>query len=69
MEINIVKATVVLSSGGDHCMLFTDLPPAFPLSSDQGAILRLDVGYDKGADYIREHFKIEPEVIPRPVRA
>jgi hypothetical protein len=59
--MKILKATVILSRVADQVLIETDLPSPFgnkyPLS------LRFETTYDKGAEYVRNNFGIEPEVI------
>lgn len=63
MELKITRATVLLNVGADCCILWTDLPSSMPKVTEQNLSLRFDAEYDKGAEYIRNTFGIEPEVI------
>jgi hypothetical protein len=65
MDIKIEKATVVLNVGADHCMLHTNLPSPFPKVTEQNLILEFSTEYDKGVEYVRKVFGIEPEIIKR----
>jgi len=62
--MKILKATVLLREfGTDKVFLQTDLPSPMPLVKDQKMSLSFDTERKYGADYVREHFGIEPEII------
>ena len=63
--LSIVKATVVLTDATDHVTLFTKSPCPFVATSGTIQPLTLDfkATHDTGADYVRNVFGIEPEII------
>jgi len=62
--VNILSATIVQGPGGDHCMLTTDLPDAcWPYRGQ--LIITFQAAYNTGAAYVKTHFGIDAEVIPR----
>lgn len=64
--MKITKTTVIHSEGGfgmDRILLTTDLPSTTPNIDSSNATLRLDCAWKTGADYVREHFKMEPKII------
>ena len=64
MQINIDKVIVIQQrSGMDKLIIKTNLPSTvYPY--DEPAHFLLDVAKGDGAQYAREVFKIEPEIIP-----
>ena len=58
-QLKFTHASVILNSGADLIILYTELPVSEPLA------VRFNAAYDKGADYVRKHFGIEPKIIPR----
>ena len=66
MNLEIEKAVVLLNPHGpDKIFLHTTLPSSFPRVSEQSLVLSFEATADTGADYVREHFLMEPEVIQR----
>lgn len=63
--LKITKATIVLGFGADKVLLWTDLPSTMPKVTTQNMCLSFDTEIDTGADYVRRHFGIEPEIIQR----
>lgn len=66
MNINIIKATVLLTNATDEVFIKTDLPCPFvigALPSQPPLDLHFKATYDTGIEYVRKNFKIEPEVI------
>lgn len=66
MNIKILSATVLLTTGCDKIILKTSLPcPYIPdgLSSQPDLDLRFDATYDTGIDYCYKTLTITPEVI------
>lgn len=66
MNINVKKATVLLTDTSDKVFLYTDLPCPYVvvfMRSQEPLTLQFDCTYDKGIEYVRNNFKIEPEVV------
>ena len=64
LALNITRVTVVeREHGTDLVTVHTDLPPGCPGLDTTPAILNMDVVRDGGAEYVRENFGVEPEVI------
>jgi hypothetical protein len=65
MDINIKKATVLLTNGPDRIMLQTDLPCPFVPESGikQLCLLHFDASYDTGVKYVKEVFGLDAEAI------
>lgn len=61
LNINITKATVVLTEGTDNVYLHTDLPE--PFMYEGNCRFAFSVTHNKGVDYVRTHFGIEPEIV------
>lgn len=64
--MKFTKALVILSSVADKVMLETDLPCPYVVGfmpNQQPLTMSFDVTYDKGIEYVRGHFDLEPEVI------
>lgn len=63
MQINVTSAKVLIAKHGpDLVIVETDLPPTvFPYK--ENATPRFEVAKGQGADYVRTHLGIEPEVI------
>ena len=62
--MNIQKATIILSSTEtDKVYLHTNLPSPCPNLSKQNLTLLFNVEKDKGVEYVKKHFNIEPEVV------
>jgi hypothetical protein len=64
--MKIIHASVVIHSGHpDQVCLATDLPS--PFNSDKGSgeplFLHFDTSRKKGVEYVKEHFRLEPEII------
>jgi hypothetical protein len=63
------KALVQLSEGPDHVTLWVDLPDPFASQDPRLAQTTLSVnfqtGADRGVEYVKQHFNLEPEVINR----
>jgi hypothetical protein len=64
--MKILSASVVIQSGhGDNISLTTDLPS--PFSCDEGTdtplYLSFDCSRNKGIEYVKKHFDIEPKII------
>lgn len=60
--MEILKATVLVGSGTDQIYLQTNLPaPVWPFTEKLS--LRFEAAKGDGVAYVREHFKLEPEVI------
>lgn len=64
MQIDIMKVIVIQQRNGmDKLIIRTNLPSTvYPY--DEPAHFILDVAKGDGAQYAREVFKIEPEIIP-----
>lgn len=64
MQIDIIKVIVIKQRCGmDRLIIRTSLPSTvYPY--DEPAHFLLDVAKGDGAQYAREVFKIEPEIIP-----
>lgn len=64
MNFNITGATVLIREHGtDKVFLYTDLPSTCPGVTNQPAVLQLDVEADRGVEYVKTHFGLEPKVI------
>lgn len=64
MELKVNKAVVVLAAGTDTVFLHTDFPSPFsPDVDDTPLAFSFSAPRNKGADYVRETFGIEPEII------
>ena len=63
VEIEVVKATVLLMPGADKISLHTNLPSPMPAVSEQPLALDFDAAHDTGIEYVKNIFDIEPEVI------
>jgi hypothetical protein len=64
--MKILKAMVILSTAADKIMLETDMPCPYVVEfmpGQQPLSLSFDATYDKGVEYVRNNFGIEPEVI------
>jgi len=62
--MKIEKITIIRKLGCcDKVYIKTDLPSPTPGLSQSPLILYFGVEYDNGENYVREHFKVEPEVI------
>jgi hypothetical protein len=62
--MKIKKISVVEGSGTDLVTIFTDLPPALhPALSSGDLTLTFNAMHGTGAEYVRRHFNIEPEII------
>lgn len=64
MQVDIMKVIVIQQRNGmDKLIIRTNLPPTvYPY--DEPAHFLLDVAKGDGAQYAREVFKIEPEIVP-----
>lgn len=61
--MNATKATVLVGMGADIVMLTTDLPSSFVCYPNEKLHLKFEATNGAGADYVRENFQIEPEII------
>lgn len=63
VELNVAVARVVRSvSGPDTIFLMVDLPAAtFPFNDS--AMVSMSAAAGTGAEYVRTHFGMEPEII------
>lgn len=65
--MNILRATVVLNTNVmDSVILYTDMPCPMPpeaLPSQDPLALLFHAPYDKGAEYVRTNFGIEPRIV------
>jgi hypothetical protein len=60
----ITKITVLLTEGTDKVSVYTTLPSPFPPAvSDQPLCMDFAVQCNKGVQYVRNNFGMEPEVI------
>ena len=61
-DLVIISVIAVTGNHADKVMLTTNLPnPLFPFTGN--AVFDLDVAKGAGAQFVRDHFGIEPEVI------
>lgn len=64
MNINITRATVLIVHGADKVSLQTDLPSPFASwLPDEKLSLNFEVTKGLGAQYVRDNFGLEPEII------
>ena len=63
VTLEITHALVLLTEGTDTVYLNTTLPSATPKVAEQPLHLQFQAEYDTGAEYVRQHFHVEPEVI------
>lgn len=66
MQIKILSARVLLTEGCDHISLQTEYPCPYVLAflpSQPPLALDFEATRDTGADYVREQFGIEPEIV------
>ena len=62
--MNITHIIVLLTSSTDTVFVHTDLPSPYPPDvSTENAMLKFEVSHNKGVEYVKKHFGIEPEVI------
>lgn len=64
--MNILNAKVLLTNMTDEIYLFTNFPCPFvkeSLQSQPNLTLKFQATYDTGAEYVRNQFDIEPEII------
>jgi len=62
--LQILRAVVILRSGTDLCSIQVNLPSPFPaeVSSDP-LYLNFEVTANRGKAYMKEHLKVDAEVI------
>ena len=64
ITLTVLRATVLLRPGTDQVSLQVDKPSPFPPEVDDNPLhMSFEVVANHGAEYCREHFGIEPEVI------
>lgn len=64
MEIEITNIIVLETNGTDVVFVHTNLPSPFPSEfSSQNLMFKFDVSKGSGAQYVKNNFNIEPEVI------
>jgi hypothetical protein len=62
--IIVLSAFVLTGRGPDHISLKLDLPNAFTYNDGEPyAHANIDATAGTGADYVRKHFGIEPEIV------
>ena len=63
-KCNVVKITVVENSGTDCVIIETDLPSSMPFWGEP-LMFKFPAEHGTGAQYVRDNFHIEPDVIER----
>lgn len=66
MKIQVLHATILLTDGADKISLKTEFPCPFVseyLPSQPPLSLDFEATQDTGADYVRNTFNIEPEIV------
>lgn len=66
MNIEIRKIVVMLTDATDKVFIYTDIPCPFvpaAIPSQPPLTMGFDATYDKGIEYVKTNFGIEPEVI------
>ena len=62
--MNILKIAVVTRPGhSDSISVYTALPGPFPAYKDDLLVLKFEALKGSGVDYVRNNFRIEPEVV------
>lgn len=64
--MNITKILVLLTDSVDKIFIYTDMPCPFDsvaIPGQQPLVLIAEATYDKGVEYVRKNFSIEPEVL------
>lgn len=62
IKLNVSRIVVLSGNGPDKVILHTDLPDGcWPYTGK--ATMELQTAADGGADYVREHFKRDPDEI------
>ena len=65
MNIEITKATVVLSNMADKIILDTNLPSSMPNVTIQNVVLSFDAAYNTGVKYVNDNFNMMPRIVDR----
>lgn len=63
LTLKDIQVTIILSDATDKVIVKTTLPSPIPLMTKQTLSLTFDVEYDKGAEYVRTIFGVEPRII------
>jgi len=61
--MDVLGATVILSEGSDKVIIRTGFPSTMKGVTKQPLSFYFDVEYDKGIEYVKEIFKIEPTIV------
>ena len=62
MALEFTTAEVMLTEGHDIVYLLTELPEAgWPFKGK--ASFAMDAGRDMGADWVRKHLNVEPQIV------
>jgi hypothetical protein len=62
--VKVISAFVLTGRGPDHISLKVDLPNAFTYNDGETyAHMNMEATAGTGAEYVRQHFNIEPEIV------
>ena len=64
LKIGIIRATVLVRRHrADMCNITVDMPSSMPKVDEHPLSITFTAEADTGAQYVRDHFGVEPEII------